>query len=668
MDCDKVSALKNIFAFNAMDSDGGYTLDSIMKRFKQNLITLSQHQNWFSRNVGFSLPKSLTIATVELAVFLDIPLNEQNLAKLLYLIISYCKVNEFNEFNEFTAKINNLKAGNLIISGKSILQGFNENSAINHVLKVIEFILSFEGSAMTEHFNAVILERQINEQKPKYKNSFYSAYNNYNLTSLAILGADSKDFKLTRQSLFNHLALPSESQPFTSEDLKDSIEGCLLNVWSCLYKGSESEDKTNACNEFLYLYYYNCCKALLPPNTINRQEIISFYQSVDRSFSFICCGISFKIKVDLVSDDINGHKYLVWQVGRNEAFIKNKLGRHYIFHFKGNYEHVRSTLNLAGKFAASTDAIQVITGYPCRDVNRVLNNLTPAKTSVKGSANSAIAAYNFLLDKGFINSKSKIGLYAFSYGNFAAANFINSLKKVSPNLKLYFIGVGTGTDLDSVARKCIIRRNYPLLLYQIAHKFELIDQSSSSNILNTLKKFTVPSLIISAKDDPIIEQAEQLTKNKTEGLEYFNFLEIDEIICPDDYKFVSGMKKFWGFNEVKTESLKQFIEFFNKIKELADVVGSDTLSLKNNEMKQFREVVNNGVTKKQIPEECKDWSFEEIYQKVEQMNSHIESTTKLFQHTQPFGQQIRLNKSEQLVEFDELWKVSLNELQSKVNL
>jgi tRNA A-37 threonylcarbamoyl transferase component Bud32 len=162
----KVTILNQIF-YQDISSEPEKNLTCILSKVLQNINELAYHQNWFSRNIGGSIPKGLQIMACELAKRYSITVTEKNLAKIIYLLLN----NASNNISCLHSHLENFSK-NSEFSFINKVKGFS-NSNLDKIYQVLELIIS---NSQTGHFTSVI-----NECESQYSKTYYTHYHNFSI-------------------------------------------------------------------------------------------------------------------------------------------------------------------------------------------------------------------------------------------------------------------------------------------------------------------------------------------------------------------------------------------------------------------------------------------------------------------------------------------------------
>jgi len=515
----KVSLIRNIFQHQAQGSSKEDSCKNRLQQIKTNISNLATHQSWLSRKVGFSLPKSLQIVVCQLAREFNIPLTEHSLAKVAYIMLSLQEDNSSIGIEDAIKYLNNLRENknDLQYSRKS-----SSNQAINQVYKVVDFIIRSSG---TGHFADVIAE----SKHGLYKNSHYSEYktNNFFNNEVALFGANHFSFWSSKTHTISGLmGLSRAEQYYNYASYTYGIRNALsaLGVRDTPDMSNIKVNNEDECPEDVDSFELCLENKLYPTAQSSQKQMLNFFKKENRGISFSTDGVDYMIKPKLIHDVSNNHYYVNWEFGRKTAFAS--IHKNYMLHFNGNATSQRDAFDTAGNLVKLLpNTIQVLVDYPNKGINHILNpKLSAYKTSIKGSINPHIATYNH-----YIQSKEQFNLhlYAHSYGNLAAAQFINTILDQDKGREIFMIGSATASSLYKVAE------SFKPTLTGIANYFKLTNSLiNSSDVLTALKKPQVKSLIFGNQTDPIIQRSAQIT-NEIKDLP-------DNIYCVDNIVKIEG--------------------------------------------------------------------------------------------------------------------------------
>lgn len=172
---DKVTILQNVFT--TQNNQNVIDCENLLEQIVTNVQKLAYHQNWFSRNVGFSIPKGLQIAACELARRYKIVVNERNLAQISYLLIRAAETKSLDKSSsnikpDIIKKLHNeleiLQDG--FIAGTNSFP-LNMSSQIKEFDKIYKILKQTQQPTQTGYFKTVI-----NEYPRGYNKTFYSDY------------------------------------------------------------------------------------------------------------------------------------------------------------------------------------------------------------------------------------------------------------------------------------------------------------------------------------------------------------------------------------------------------------------------------------------------------------------------------------------------------------
>lgn len=238
---------------------------------------------------------------------------------------------------------------------------------------------------------------------------------------------------------------------------------------------------------------------IFPPDGADKAEVMAFY-ATPRTLVFQAGGQEYEINPVLLTDQATGRCYLHIELGKR---VVDQINDKSMLIFCNNASSQGSQIAIAAELLNLTGAKQIIPGYPNKGINQLLNpDLSAPTTSIKGSVNPHLLAYNYLLQE---KKLSNLEIYADSYGNLAAAQFINKVKEYSPDRSIFFIGSGTAASLEKVARAWVGD-----VLTDMAYQFNLLNKS---DVFAALNKNGITSIIFNDPEDKVIPVSAQIPVN-----------------------------------------------------------------------------------------------------------------------------------------------------------
>ncbi len=504
----KKEIIRNIFINKPVAGDNK---KQILEGVLLQLPELAKHQSFFSKNFGFSIPKSLQITACKLASIFKIDLTEHNLAYILRILCSPTANAE-----ECRTKLEQLTTPSPSFNLDQKNQSQHSNSDINHIIKVTNFILN---CTATDHFSDIIYETN----SGIYKDSHYTNYKTNNLFNNDVELSNQNHFKW--QSTKTHVAsgvgaLSSSGEKYkrdnyqygillAMEKLQEVLKGKILTIKICDKKPETINQDDEATAE---TQLRNNIAGLYPIDGMSRKEAIKFYTNPKLKLEFTVSKVdghpytdkhTYIIKPVLLYDKENDHYFVHWEFGNKNAFDREKP--EYMFHFNGNNGTSAAMFKDGAHLTISTDTVQVLIDYANKGVNHLLNpHLAAYKTSIKGSINPHLAAYNHYAKH---NNNFTLEMYAYSYGNLAGAQFIKQIQTEYPDRKILFIGVGTATNLADVAASFVGK------LGKFADQINMLNRSDIFEVLTNNKKVT--AIIFNNIHDPVIKQSAQIQQHST---------------------------------------------------------------------------------------------------------------------------------------------------------
>jgi len=233
---------------------------------------------------------------------------------------------------------------------------------------------------------------------------------------------------------------------------------------------------------------------IFPPGHASKNEVIAFY-AINRSLEFSMNGRAYEIKPVLLHDIAHDRYYLHIELGKKEELTARPASEQkHMLNFCGNGITHGQQIETAGKLLALTGVKQIVPMYANKGINSLLNpDLTAPTTSVKGSVNPHLLAYNHL------EQGTKLEIYAHSYGNLASAQFIHTVKEIEPEKTIFFIGSATAASLFQAARGFVgsVADIGTLLLER-------------SDVSEALSQPGITSIIFNDKNDKVIKESAQL--------------------------------------------------------------------------------------------------------------------------------------------------------------
>jgi hypothetical protein len=610
--------------------------EQIKRKILSNILTqlpaLARHQNYFSRNLGISIPKSLQIMAIEVADIFNIPINEKNLAKIIFVLCKYKLDN--NKSIEAIIKtlyeMKNQKPNNEIITaakmGDSESKPNNEQitaaemADLNYILKATKFII---GSPFDGWFSDIIKEHN----EGIYKNSYYTNYNRNDLLTDEVRLFDKKYFKLI--SKYTHvLSSIFGLGPFGADCKQENYKNAIFQLidtikWkyiSFITDNDEAQKSTSIFYDALtdLIYDDNLIATICPPNKTNRQGIIDFFKDNDRELNFNINNVSYKLKPVMLQDKNNGHYFVHWEFSATNSVSSATINTtdankenepKYMFHFNGNAEALYLKLNNVGDLIVANESItHILVDYPNKGFNKILNpQIKTYSTSFKGASNPHLLAFNYYKK---IKPQIKLGILAYSIGNIVASQFINQIVRKWDNQSIFFMGIATAKSFRAIAIR---------LFGKLAKFLSYIKMIGDANVEDALKNKNVTAVIFNEQGDNIIRHEAQINNNIPKASNSTVGQNSRKTTVDNVTVFQSNKKGLGhGFD---MNNNKQFIDSFNKW-------GND------NDTKLFEEFNNWGNATKLV-NIFSDWEsniklFEDYKEFKELMGKSDEEFKKIF--------------------------------------
>ncbi len=398
----------------------------VIQQIIKNLSEYTHHQGYFSRTIGFSLPKSFKIAMVELATEFSITLTEENLTKISAIILNNTNTekieNEINKLNGIrNSDTNNAFIGYLPVDTSTVNEFYitseSKNPEIKHTQTIINFIIDQKYS--TGHFSEVINERKYNGI---YKNSWFTKYN----TNTTLNPNDVKLYKKSEKGhiITSAMALQNTQQSFTQNDASNLCANTVVAIENIIDNMDNMDNSNNVSvlirtkdgttttllnnipksnfnktllikelNQSLFNPYYAVRTNEFNPNTILTKTDIEKY--INQQMQLIIIDKNnqeYIIKAKLNFDAVNNCKYVTWECGTDNAF--KKVPAKYMFHFVGNGDTANGHFEYACEISKDNDTIHVLNDYSNKSMNHLLTGNTANKTSFGGSINPHLCSLN----------------------------------------------------------------------------------------------------------------------------------------------------------------------------------------------------------------------------------------------------------------------------------
>jgi hypothetical protein len=250
----------------------------------------------------------------------------------------------------------------------------------------------------------------------------------------------------------------------------------------------------------------NAIGRIFPPDNSDKQKIIEFYNhkpvltfSIDRSRA------QYELKPVLVHDKENNRHYLHFEFGGVGTHSQdNGQPTSVMLNFCGNGISQNIQIKTAAKILKQTGVKQIIPIYANKGINLLLNpDLSAATTSIKGSVNPHIMAYNSLVERDPAQP-IELQIYAHSYGNLASAKFMERVRETTPDKPIFFIGSATASSLVDIATALVGG------LANIADTLKLLNKS---NVFNALNNEKTTAIIFNDSKDAIVKANAQIQRH-----------------------------------------------------------------------------------------------------------------------------------------------------------
>jgi hypothetical protein len=243
---------------------------------------------------------------------------------------------------------------------------------------------------------------------------------------------------------------------------------------------------------------------LFPPTGSSRDEIIYFYRSNNPVFKFTLIKdqteTEYEIKPLLLRDAESGRYYLHIELGKSMPTSDHDQ-RRVMLNFSGRGLDQRQQIVTAAFLLIATGVRQIVPTYSNYGINHLLNpDLSAATTSIKGSVNPHLLAYNYLAQ----NCPVNLEIYAYSYGNLAATQFMNRVRERDPEKPILYIGSGVAKSLLDIAKEWTGG-----VVASIADLCKLLN---TSDVSTALSQPNITSLLFNHTADAIIPLGSQIEK------------------------------------------------------------------------------------------------------------------------------------------------------------
>jgi len=483
----QINALKNILAF-PLQSKGEFNLElfQYVERISNNIDIL------LYKSIRVLVPTALQVAIIEVAKLLQIQPNDGNLVKILYVVIA----RHSGIISDCSCILANIKNE---LYQLEIIQIYPLQSKLESINKICE----------------VINTKLIDKTPPKLFHISHDSYVKYSLHQQSSALYDADNFRFWSKSthaIASQLALTSKGErynrQFTASNVVNSFDRLLQHIAVShsicnitIKEGVEYQD----IKQFIQ-YISAVVDNLLPQNEDSSALIRDRFaqaQPIKFTVNFIDTGYKdYQIKPILQEDMLNNHYYIMWEIANTRLLLVNNP--RYTFNFIGNGDTFDQFLSIAYNLLEITDSIQVIGEYPNKGINKLLNpRLKASKISIDGSINPYLMMYNYY-KKQHNYAPIELIIHAYSYGNFAATQFIQTIKTLDPVQYMYYTGVATARSLHAVVNSFAGE-----WLTTLGVNLNL---SSHIEVEKTLILYNIPALLFQCKLDQIIKVTAQINQ------------------------------------------------------------------------------------------------------------------------------------------------------------